>query len=203
MAGKPVSSPCGAAWRRLLHEEEGVALVLAIVSMLVLTITLTAVIFMTAAGARDAQRTNAGQRAYSLAESGCQQRARSSRGELPRRRRLPGRQQAPHDVSGFAADRLSVHEHLPDGNGDLVRDLDNSPAGLSWFDQWNIASTATVPNPTGPTAAPVTRTVRAVVPVIRPPGRSDRAEQPAQLHLRERHQLPAEREGRLAGLCGQ
>ena len=58
------------AWRRLLREEEGVALVLAIVSMLVLTITLTAVMFMTAAGARDAHRTNAGQRAYSLAESG-------------------------------------------------------------------------------------------------------------------------------------
>src|SRR5436190_18877055 len=58
------------AWRRLLHEEEGVALILAIISMLVLTITLTAVIFLTAAGARDAQRTNAGQKAYALAESG-------------------------------------------------------------------------------------------------------------------------------------
>ena len=44
--------------------------ILAIVTMLVLTITLTAVIFLTAAGARDAQRTNAGQRAYALAESG-------------------------------------------------------------------------------------------------------------------------------------
>src|SRR5436190_7743729 len=58
------------AWRRLLREEEGVALVLTIVSMLVLTITLTAVIFLTAAGARDAQRTNAGQRAYAIPESG-------------------------------------------------------------------------------------------------------------------------------------
>ena len=58
------------AWRRLLREEEGVALVLAIVSMLVLTITLTAVMFMTAAGARDAHRSNAGQKASALAESG-------------------------------------------------------------------------------------------------------------------------------------
>jgi hypothetical protein len=39
-----------AAWRRVLREEEGVALVLARVSMLVLTIMLTAVIFITAAG---------------------------------------------------------------------------------------------------------------------------------------------------------
>src|SRR3954471_21088379 len=59
-----------AAWRRLLREEEGVALILALLVMLVLTIVLTTVIFLTAAGARDAQRTNAGQRAYSLAESG-------------------------------------------------------------------------------------------------------------------------------------
>ena len=43
---------------------------LAIVSMLVLTIVLTTVIFLTAAGARDAHRTNAGQKAYGLAESG-------------------------------------------------------------------------------------------------------------------------------------
>src|SRR4051794_13761292 len=59
-----------AAWRHLLHEEEGIALIFAMVTLLVLTATLTAVIFLTAAGARDAQRTNAGQRAYSLAESG-------------------------------------------------------------------------------------------------------------------------------------
>ena len=59
------------AWyRRLLREEEGIALIFAIVSLVVLTAVLTAVIFLTAAGARDAQRSNAGQRAYSLAESG-------------------------------------------------------------------------------------------------------------------------------------
>src|SRR3954471_21810859 len=60
----------GAAWRSLLRDEEGVALVLAMLTMLVLTISLTGVIFVTASGARDAHRTNAGQRAYSLAESG-------------------------------------------------------------------------------------------------------------------------------------
>ncbi len=59
-----------AAWRRLLHEEEGIALVLAILTMLVLTVALTTVMFMTAAGARDAHRSNAGQKASALAESG-------------------------------------------------------------------------------------------------------------------------------------
>ena len=37
-----------------------------------------------------------------------------------------------------------------------------------WADQWNIVATAAVSNPTGPGAAPVTRTVKAVVPVIKP-----------------------------------
>jgi Tfp pilus assembly protein PilX len=59
-------APC----RRLLREEEGMALVMALLIILVLTITLTAVIFLTAAGARDARRSNAGQQAYALAESG-------------------------------------------------------------------------------------------------------------------------------------
>ncbi len=59
-----------AAWRRLLRDEEGIALVLAMLTMLVLTISLTGVVFLTAAGARDAHRTNAGQKAYGLAESG-------------------------------------------------------------------------------------------------------------------------------------
>src|SRR6478672_8708671 len=43
---------------------------LALVTMLVLTITLSTVMFMTAAAARDAHRSNAGQKASALAESG-------------------------------------------------------------------------------------------------------------------------------------
>jgi Tfp pilus assembly protein PilX len=57
-------------WRRLQHDEEGIALVLAILIMLVLMIVLGTVIFMTAAAARDAHRSNAGQKASALAESG-------------------------------------------------------------------------------------------------------------------------------------
>ena len=59
-----------ATWRRLHHDEEGIALILAILIMLVLTIMLTTVIFMTAAAARDAHRSNAGQKASALADSG-------------------------------------------------------------------------------------------------------------------------------------
>ena len=71
MRPEPLDGCRRLAWyRRLLREEEGIALIFAIVSLVVLTAVLTAVIFLTAAGAREAQRSNAGQRAYSLAESG-------------------------------------------------------------------------------------------------------------------------------------
>lgn len=59
-----------ATCRRVQRDEEGIALVLAILIMLVLTIVLGSVIFMTAAAARDAHRSNAGQKASALAESG-------------------------------------------------------------------------------------------------------------------------------------
>jgi len=59
-----------ATWRRLQRDEEGIALVLAILIMLVLTIVLGAVILMTASAARDAHRSNAGQKASALADSG-------------------------------------------------------------------------------------------------------------------------------------
>ncbi|MEO5576603.1 MAG: hypothetical protein ABIR95_10390, partial [Gaiellaceae bacterium] len=53
-----------------LADESGIALVMALGIMLVLTIVLTTVITFTAAGARDSQRVNAGQKATALAEAG-------------------------------------------------------------------------------------------------------------------------------------
>src|SRR5262245_8823075 len=57
-------------WRRLQRDEEGIALVLAILIMLVLPVGLGAGTFMASAAARDAHRSNAGQKASALAESG-------------------------------------------------------------------------------------------------------------------------------------
>ena len=51
-------------------DESGIALVMALGIMLVLTLVLTTVITFTAAGARDSQRVNAGQKATALAEAG-------------------------------------------------------------------------------------------------------------------------------------
>jgi hypothetical protein len=158
-----------AAWRRIRREEEGVALVLVIVSMLVLTLTLTAVMFMTAAGARDAHRTNAGQRAYSLGESGVNNALAILEANYPGTAGYPG------DNTLLTTCPLSLPtvcpftSPYPTGSVKWSGTLDPAPPGAGWADQWNIVSTATVPNPTGPGAAPVTRTVKAVVPVIKPP----------------------------------
>jgi hypothetical protein len=158
-----------AAWRRLAREEEGVALVLAILSMLVLTITLTAVMFLTAAGARDAHRTNAGQRAYSLAESGVNNALAVLEANYPGTTGYPGDNTLLTTCPGSLPTVCPFTSTYPTGSVQWSGTLDNSAPGAGWADQWNIVSTATVSNPTGPGAAPVTRTVKAVVPVIKPP----------------------------------
>ena len=127
-----------AAWRRLLREEEGVALVLAIVSMLVLTITLTAVIFMTAAGARDAQRTNAGQRAYSLAESGVNNALAVLEANYPGTVGYPGDNTLLTTCPASLPTVCPFTSTYPTGTVTWSGTLDNSPAGLGWSDQWNI-----------------------------------------------------------------
>ena len=141
----PLGNPDGrrvvAAWRRLVREEEGVALMLAIVSMLVLTITLTAVIFITAAGARDAHRSNAGQKASALAESGINNALAVLNAELPGDRRLPRRRRT--------CCRRG-RRRMPSGTVTWSGVIEAAPTTATWKDQWRITSIGTVANPTGP-----------------------------------------------------
>jgi hypothetical protein len=148
-----------AGWRRLLREEEGVALVLAIVSMLVLTITLTTVLFMTAAGARDAHRSNAGQKASALAESGINNALAVLNANYPGVTIYPG-------DSTLLPTRTTTY---PTGSvtwsGTLVN-VPTNPAGWKW--QWELTALGSVQNPTGPGAGDVVRRATAVVPVVIP-----------------------------------
>ena len=147
------------AWRRLLREEEGVALVLAIISMLVLTIALTTVMFMTAAGARDAHRSNAGQKASALAESGINNALAVLNANYPGVTIYPG-------DSTLLPTRTTTY---PTGSvtwsGTLVN-VPTNPAGWKW--QWELTALGNVKNPTGPTAGDVVRRATAVVPVVIP-----------------------------------
>ena len=65
----PTHAPGARAFPRL-HDESGVALIMALGIMLVLTIGLSTTIHFTSASARHADSSNAGQKAYALAEAG-------------------------------------------------------------------------------------------------------------------------------------
>jgi hypothetical protein len=158
-----------ASWRKRLLEEDGVALVLALVVMFVLMIALTTVIFMTAAGARDAQRTNAGQRAYSLAESGLNNALAVLEANYPGTAGYPGDNTLLTTCPASLPTVCPFTSTYATGTVKWSGSLNNAAAGAGWADQWNVTSTATVTNPTGPTSSAIKRTVTAVVPVIKPP----------------------------------
>jgi hypothetical protein len=158
-----------ATWRRLHQDEEGIALVLALLIMLLLTIMLTSVIYMTAAAARDAHRSNAGQKASALAESGVNNALAVLEANYPGTVGYPGDSSLLTTCPASLPAVCPFTTTYPTGTVKWSGTLDNSPPGLGWADQWNITATATVANPTGPSAGPVTKTMTAVVPVIKPP----------------------------------
>jgi hypothetical protein len=159
LARNPVGRRILAGWRRLLREEEGVALVLAIISMLVLTVMLTMVLFMTAAGARDAHRSNAGQKATALAEAGINNALAVLNANYPGVTIYPG------DSTLLPARTTTYPTGSVTWSGTLVN-VPTNPDGWKW--QWELTALGTVRNPTGPSAANVVRTVTAVVPVVIP-----------------------------------
>ena len=151
------------AWRshRLdsrVRDERGMALVMALGIMLVLTITLTTVITFTAAGARDSHRVNAGQKAYALAEAGVNNALAVLNQNYPCTGCYPGN-------PALLPARTTTYST---GSVRWSGTLQAAPLGYDWSDEWRLTATSTVPNPTGPSAAPITRTVKAVVPIIIP-----------------------------------
>ncbi len=153
----------GFSLRQRLGDESGIALVMALGVMLVLTIVLTTVITFTAAGARDSNRVNAGQKATALAEAGLNNALAVLNQNYPATPTA-----ATPAYPGNPALLPSRTTAYPTGNATWGGTLEISPLGAQWADEWRITSTGSVANPTGPGAARVTRTVRAVVPIIVP-----------------------------------
>jgi hypothetical protein len=168
------------AWRRLARDEEGVALLLAILITLVLLITLSGVLFMTAAGARDAQRTNAGQKAYALAESGVNDSLAVLHANYPAT--YPGNRCLLHDQLAISATFPGIAIGSPCASTSPFTVMPDSSRPLETISFWGalraavpglgtawiVQATGSVPNPTGPTAAPITRTLTLKVPVTIP-----------------------------------
>jgi hypothetical protein len=127
--------------------------------MLVLTVMLTMVLFMTAAGARDAHRSNAGQKATALAEAGINNALAVLNANYPGVTIYPG------DSTLLPARTTNYSTGSVTWSGTLVN-VPTNPDGWKW--QWELNALGTVSNPTGPSAANVVRTVTAVVPVVIP-----------------------------------
>lgn len=141
-----------------LGDESGMALVMALGIMLVLTIVLTTVITFTAAGARDSSRVNAGQKASALAEAGLNNALAVLNQNYPSVVIYPG------DPNLLPARTTSYSSGSVTWSGTLQL----APATASWEDEWRLTAVGSVPNPTGPGAAPVTRRLTALVPIVIP-----------------------------------
>jgi hypothetical protein len=150
--------------RTRVHNEDGIALVMAVLIMAVLTVTFTALIFMTSASSRHASSTNAGDQAYSLAEAGLNNAISVLEANYPGSATYPGN-------TGLLPSRSTVY-----GTGSCTPPANNCVTwsgavsgpliGSPWRYQWTITSTGTVQNPTGPGAAPITRMATAIVPIV-------------------------------------
>jgi hypothetical protein len=154
-----------------LRDESGIALVMAIGIMFVLAIALTTTIFFTSASVRHANHSNAGQKAYALAEAG----VNNAISVLHASYDPPATPIWPGLATYLPAGQASYN------GGSCSPPVDNcttwtgtlagpfaATSSAPWHYEWRISSTGAVRNPTGPGVAPVTRTATAVVPVVIP-----------------------------------
>jgi hypothetical protein len=155
-----LAGPCFRS--RVVADERGIALVMALGIMLVLTIVLTSVIFLTASSARDAQRSNASQKAYALAQAGVNNALAVLNANYP------GTQTYPGDSTLLTTAGCPCTSTYPTGTVLWSGSLVAAPAGSFWNWEWDLTATGSVTNPTGPTASPVTRKATAVVPIVIP-----------------------------------
>jgi len=140
-----------------LADERGFALIMAIGILMVLTISVTSVITYTGAGSRGASLDESGQRAYALAEAGINN-ALSVLAKTGTDPTAIGAQ--PSDADDPYA-TLTTY-----ANGGTAR------WGATYIQAtrtWRIKSIGSTPNPTGPTATAVQRTLYADVTIPPPP----------------------------------
>jgi Tfp pilus assembly protein PilX len=129
-----------------LRDERGIALIMALGILFVLTITLGTVFYVTSASARHANTSNAGQKAYALAEAGVNNAIAQIASHYPN-------PTTPFDSSWV----VGTPSPVPYSTG-TTQWSGSFNSGV-----WSLTGTGTVKNPTG--GAVITRTVTAKVPV--------------------------------------
>jgi Tfp pilus assembly protein PilX len=179
---------------RLVSDERGIALVMALGIMLVLTILITSIVLFTASSARDSSFSNASEHAHTLAEAGIHNALSVLNANYPDSvDQFPGNKcllrpesltYAGYDASADAASCVAAggtagpFATAYDGGSCTAPvsscvtwsgALQAVVTGKPWLAQWIIRSTGTVTNPTGPSTNNIQRVVTAKVPVVIPP----------------------------------
>ena len=157
--------------------------------MFVLTIALTTRIHFTSAGARHANSSNAGQKAYALAEAGVNNAVASCKTSYPDTtntypgdwcilRPQPIAPESGATIASFPGTATGSTPDVPCGGAPFVGtpDATRPQEKVTWWGRirrvdglglaWVIQATGSVPNPTGPSASNVTRTLTVKVPVV-------------------------------------
>ena len=138
----PTHAPGARAFPRL-RDESGIALVMALGIMLVLTIALTTTIFLTSASARHANSSNAGQKAYALAEAGVNNAIASCM-----RATTPPTRPRSRATPTLLPTRTTTYDTGSVTWSGIARPDDRS--ATQWPFEWRITATGTVAEPDRP-----------------------------------------------------
>src|SRR5436190_11714379 len=141
---------------------------MSLIVMSVMTAMLTSVVLMTTASFRDAQRSTNAEKAYSLAEAGLNNAVAVLGGSYP-----GSSVGYPGDANLLPSRTTTYGNGSTTWSGSLV-----AVTGQQWAYEWHLSSAGSMPNPSGPTGAPLRRTVTATVPVILPPNQQQNGSSP-------------------------
>jgi hypothetical protein len=143
----------------MLRHEDGMALVMALGMLAVLTVVATTLITYTTSNARTARYSDTKQKAYAGAEAGINS-AVAMLGLATNNALDPCLLHPPTNPSGYTCTSHTAFQTTYDGGT------------VSWYgtlDQtqqlWSLTATASFPNPTGPGGSAITRTLHATVPI--------------------------------------
>jgi hypothetical protein len=140
------------------RNENGSVLVMGLGLTMVLMIGVATVLSFSSENVGSANYGNAEQKAYALAEEGVNNAVSVLNGAYG-----TGTVLYPGDSSLLPTQTTQVSGGSVTWGGTLQQ-----VSGAPWTWQWALSSTASLSNPIGPGAAPVKRTVRAIVPVVLP-----------------------------------
>jgi hypothetical protein len=163
---------------RLVHNEDGIALMLALGVTFILALTVATVMVFTASGTRDAHRSTGTQKAYDLAEAGINNALAVLFANYPTTITFPGdfgllsgslSGEAGCGTWGTQGENITNNctKQYASGTAKWTGTLRSTSPGTAWTYEWYLQAVGIVKNPTGPTSD-LRRVATAIVPVVKP-----------------------------------